>query len=443
MHRTTTPVLTRSLLAFYLATCLAHAAPHPGQETPATPPHAEEFDGLRAKLRERAVSQDCPAWIALVRRGERTEFFESFWNEEFWSSERLIVIPEGREIEPYQVDHIFRIGSLTMPITCAAALILIEEGRLALTDPLSKYLPEYGYLEVCEFDAEGEIIGTRLARSEIRIVDLLAHTSGLSSAVYEVGVPGLRWRYEVAEEEWIGKSLRERTRLLAGLPLAFDPGTGWAFGRSTDVLGVVLEVIEERTLQEILSERLLTPLGMEDTGFVVPPEKDGRIAPLIGSSTLGTAATITYFAFTPEGLPRKDPPSPPTFCSGGSGLYSTASDFARFCEMLAGGGQRDGVRILSEESVRLMTTDHLAGLPRADFPSERGFGSKSGFGLGLAVRTADGTVPSDCPSVAYHWSSGGSCFFIDPERRLIGVLLGMGSTPTTFRRGVYAALRAD
>ena len=371
-------------------------------------------------------------WIALVQYRGRRELHESHWDESFWTTHSMVDLG-GTEAPPYRPDTILPLGSLTMPITCVVALTFVEEGRLSLDDPLSKYLPEYESLEVCEFQVSGRIFDTRPATNEIRIVDLFTHTSGLSSGRYGIGVGMLRRRYEEALSEHRGGSTRDRARLLATLPLAFEPGSEWAYGESTFVLGVVLEVIEGRTLQEIFTERIFEPLGMSDTGFAISSEKLHRAAPRVCTASLGTA-TRQYFVI-PHRMFLDEPPGPPTHCFGGSGLSSTVSDYARFAEMLAGGGERDGVRILSEASVRAMTTDHIRGLPRADYPPELGFDGDSGFGLGVALETRRGARAADGSSLTIHWDR----FFVDPELELIGVLYGAGSA-FGFRDGVHEAL---
>ncbi len=422
--------LVLPLFASFAAFCFACAGPRAPEDPPAETLRAERLDELRAEWTVAARAEPSLGWIALVQHRGRAVLHESDWNESFWTTQPVKEM-DGVEIPPYRPDTIFPIGSLTMPITCAVTLTFVEEGRLSLDDPLSKYLPEFESLEVCEFQASGGIFETRPATTQIRIVDLLAHTSGLSSARYGIGVGMLRRRYEEALSEHRGQSTRDRARLLATLPLAFEPGSEWAYGESTFVLGVLLEVIEGRTLQEIFTERIFDPLGMSDTGFAISSEKLHRAAPRVGTVCLGTA-TPSYFVL-PHRMLLDDPPAPPTRCLGGSGLYSTVSDYARFAEMLAGGGERNGVRILTEESVRLMTTDHIGGLPRADCPPELGFDGDSGFGLGVALEIRD--EAADGSSLAIHWGR----FFVDPELELIGVLYGAGSA-FNLRDGVYEAL---
>ncbi len=421
--------------------CSTHDLAGDDQADPAFLLRPEGLDELRCELEQGAARDKSVGWVALIQRGDRQEFFEAFRNESFWEVKPegfLAEISKAPEPEPLRGDSIFPIGSLTAPITSVTALALVEEGRLVLADPLSKYLPEFGQLEACEFNAMGGVVGTRPSEREIRIADLLTHTSGLCSERSGEGVLVLRWRYHEVEFEARSASTRELTRRLAELPLAFSPGSAWAFGRSTDVLGAVLEEIEGRSLQEILDERIFTPLGMIDTAFFVPLEKGSRIAPRVWSTTMGGASVQAWCVYQPKATS-----GPPAFCSGTHGLYSTVSDYLRFCEMLAGRGTRDGVRILSEDSVRAMTTDRIAGLRRADYLYGWGLELDSGFGYGVAVEDREGARSVDGSSTAFHWNSRNSCFFVDPEHQLIGILFGSSSAAISFRRGVHAALASS
>jgi CubicO group peptidase (beta-lactamase class C family) len=296
---------------------------------------------------------------------------------------------------------------------------LAEEGSLSLDDSLFDHLPEFAQSQVAVLDSAGEIVGTRPAARGITIADLLAHTSGLCYAAYENGPMGRV--YEAAALDTVSGSNRALARALAALPLAFDPGSEWRYGRSTDVLGALIEEVEGASLQAVLVQRVFEPLGMDDTAFFVPLEKRGR---LCAGETSGSSAASA---------------SEPPLCSAGGGLYSSADDYLRFCEMLLGQGTREDVRILSPASVRLLTTDRIAGLPRPDFLGERG------FGLGFAVLTEQSAGPLNGSVGSFHWSGAfGTSFFVDPTEQLIGVFLVHQyrdfSYMVAFRKAVYAAL---
>ena len=280
------------------------------------------------------------------------------------------------------------------------------------------------------------------AAREVRIADLLTQTSGLSRALFEKNAVGEHYG-SGWELELVGDSSRNLARRLAKLPLEVEPGTAWAQDSSLDVLGAVLEKIEARSLQAILEERIFTPLGMLDTAFFVPQQKQERLAPCSVCTSLGSA-TRMLIQLPPFPKPAT---SLGSFRSGGHGLYSTVGDYLRFCEMLAGRGARQGVRILSAESVSLMTTDRIAGLPRLTELPARELASGLGFGMGVAVWTEE-SIESPGSVGSYGWANARGCFFVDPEQQLIGILfngpLGGRNLPATvFHRGVYAALPPD
>ena len=246
---------------------------------------------------------------------------------------------------PMQRDTVFRIASMSKPVTVAAAMALVEEGRLTLSDPVATWLPELADVRVMA-DPDGPLDRTVPLRRPITFDDLMTHRSGLAYA-FSVGPPlgraygKLMFRQD--QDRWLAE--------LAALPLAHQPGERLTYSHATDVLGIALSRIEGMPLSDVLAERILTPLGMTDTGFAVTP--DGR----------RRAATMYKIDATTREL-RDDAMGPanvtlPTFCTGGAGLWSTVDDYLTFARMLLGYGEVDGVRVLSEESVRAMRTDRL------------------------------------------------------------------------------------
>jgi len=358
--------------------------------------------------------------VALVQRAGQVVLHEAF-NEGDLDSDHL-----------YGPETIFPIASMTKPIVSVAAMQLVEEGRLDLEDPVERYLPAFADPVVARFDEDGLLIGTRPAARSITIADLLAHTSGLCYAGYEEG--SMKALYEGAGLDRDFESSRELAEAIAGLPLAFDPGTEWRYGRSIDVLGAVLEELCGASLEALLRERVFEPLGMLDTSFHVPEDRRDRLCasrrrPRVLDSNSPAWIPVPAFALRSE----------PAVCNAGGGLFSTAEDYLRFCEMLLGEGTRDGVRLLSPESVRLMTTERIAGLPRPRFFGDRG------FGLGFAVLTEESAGPLNGSVGSFHWSGiHGTSFFVDPEHDLIGVFLVHQrrdfSYMVAFRKAVYAAL---
>ena len=251
--------------------------------------------------------------------------------------------------DPMRPDSIFRIYSMTKPIVSVAAMMLVEEGRMQISDPVSKYLPEMAKMKVgVEKSEDGKLELVDPAR-EMTVQDLLRHTSGL---IY--GTRGKSLVNAAYTEAQIGNrdfSNEEFASKVSKLPLRFSPGERWEYGVSTDVLGRVVEVISGKPLGEFLNERILTPLGMADTGFFVPAGK------------LGRAAQPWQIPEAPPITPRFDVAQKPRFESGGGGLTSTMDDYLRFAIMLADGGEFAGKRLLGNKTLEFMTTDHVGARP--------------------------------------------------------------------------------
>jgi CubicO group peptidase (beta-lactamase class C family) len=279
-----------------------------------------------------------------------------------------------RDVEarlPMQRDTMFRIASMTKPVTVAAAMTLVDEGRLSLTDPVTKWLPELSELRVMT-DIRGSLSDTVAAERPITIDDLMTHRSGFA---YAFSVPGPLARaygklsHRQDQDGWLAD--------LAELPLAHQPGERLTYSVSTDVLGIALSRIEDKPLAEVLSERIFTPVGMPDTGFSVGPTGRQRAATMYQLA----GDTLRHDSMGPA--PIKDPP----LCSGGAGLWSTADDYLRFIRMLLGFGTLDGRRVLSQESTRLMRTDRLTDQQRQYPFLGMPYWIGRGFGLNLSVVT--------------------------------------------------------
>ncbi|KRE34379.1 hypothetical protein ASG82_20465 [Mycobacterium sp. Soil538] len=273
---------------------------------------------------------------------------------------------------PMQRDTLFRIASMTKPVTVAAAMSLIEDGRLALTDRVSTWLPELADMRVLA-EPRGALDRTVPAQRPITVEDLMTHRSGLAYMFSVVGPLADAYRKlptRQDQDRWLAE--------LAALPLAHQPGERLTYSHATDVLGIALSRIEGKPLSEVLTERVLGPLGMSDTGFHVGNTGRRRAATMY---QLDKDNTLRHDVMGPA--PIVDPP----FCTGGAGLWSTADDYLTFARMLLAGGTVDGVRVLSEESVRLMRTDRLTEeQKRHDFLGAP-FWIGRGFGLNLSVVT--------------------------------------------------------
>ncbi len=277
---------------------------------------------------------------------------------------------------PMQRDTVFRIASMSKPITVAAAMTMVEEGKFALGDPVAPYLPELAALRVMA-DPGGPLDRTVPLRRPITFDDLMTHRSGLAYA-FSVGPPLSRaygkLMFRQDQDRWLTE--------LAALPLAHQPGDRITYSHATDVLGIALSRIEGKPLSEILADRIFEPLGMTDTGFAVTQQGRRRAATMykLDEST-GDQPTLRDDVMGPASVAL------PTFCAGGAGLWSTADDYLTFARMLLGGGAVDGVRVLSEESVRLMRADRLTDEQKRHPFLGMPFWNGRGFGLNLSVVT--------------------------------------------------------
>ncbi|TFV58983.1 class A beta-lactamase-related serine hydrolase [Mycobacterium sp. PS03-16] len=294
-----------------------------------------------------------------------------------WQGGRVLQVNElgHRDIEarlPMQRDTIFRIASMTKPVTVAAAMALVDAGRLALTDPVTTWLPELADMRVLDTPG-GPLDKTHPARRPITVDDLMTHRSGLAYFFSVVG-PLARAYGRISAKQHPDAWLAE----IAALPLQHQPGDRMTYSNATDVLGILLERIEGKSLQEVLTERVLGPLGMADTAFYVASRNRGRVATMY---KLTADNTLSHDAMGPP------PVSAPPFCMGGANLFSTADDYLRFARMLLAGGELDGVRVLSEESVRLMRADRLTTEQKRHPFLGMPFWLGRGFGLNLSVVT--------------------------------------------------------
>ena len=273
---------------------------------------------------------------------------------------------------PMQRDTIFRIASMTKPVTVAAAMSLAEEGKLSLTDPVTKWLPELANMRVL-LDPRGPLDRTEPARRPITVDDLMTHRSGLA---YSFSVSGPlskaygRMSFRQDQDRWLAE--------LATLPLVHQPGDRLTYSHATDVLGIALSRIEGKSLADVLSERIFGPLGMADTGFSVGTAGRRRAATMY---KLDETMTLQHDAMGPA--PITDPP----FCTGGAGLWSTVDDYLRFARMLLADGMLDGARVLSEQSVQQMRTDRLTDEQKRQPFLGAPFWIGRGFGLNLSLVT--------------------------------------------------------
>ncbi len=340
--------------------------------------------------------------------------------------------PDG---PPLRGDAIFRIYSMTKPIVSVAAMMLVEEGRLFINDPLAKFLPEFADPRVgVERNGRLELVAAERA---ITIQDLLRHTSGLTYAF--TGDSAVQRRYKEAQlftddpanaKCFLTRDLTtaEFIAELARLPLIDQPGASWNYSHSTDVVGRVIELVSGQTLGAFLRARILAPLGMNDTAFFTPADKYERLA--------------EPFAADPDGGPPValiETRTAPRFESGGGGLVSTIDDYARFLLMLYGGGALGGVRVLGRKTLAFMTADHLG--PNVRIPPTTLLPPGHRFGLGFAVRREVGMAPTPGTPGEYFWGGvAGTAFWIAPQEDLVALMMMQAPRQRDYYRQLFRNL---
>jgi CubicO group peptidase (beta-lactamase class C family) len=329
---------------------------------------------------------------------------------------------------PVRDDTIFRIYSMTKPITAVAFMTLFEEGRVALDEPVHKYIPEWKNLGVFVAGSAPSFL-TRPPSRPMLIVDLLRHTSGLTYGFQQRSNVDAAYREKKIAESGTLQGMIEE---LAQIPLEFSPGEAWNYSVSTDVLGYLIGKISDRPFEQFLKERIFDPLGMSDTGFYVPPDKAARFAACYSADPPGKVtvyATERKAALTLQDDPTKSAfLSPPSFISGGGGLCSTAADYLTFCRALINGGELGGVRLLGPKTLQLMTANHLP--DGADLPTlSRSMFSEAtyngiGFGLGLQVTIDPARTLLPVSRGEYGWGGvAGTAFWVDPAEELVAVFM--------------------
>jgi CubicO group peptidase (beta-lactamase class C family) len=363
----------------------------------------DRLDRIGAVMQRHIAENRIAGAIGLIARRGRIGYFEA------WG------MMDKEAARPMRKDSIFRIYSMTKAVTGVAAMILYEEGKFFLSDPVSKFIPELGRMQVAVEKTDAatgkRILYTVPAEREITIRDLLRHTSGMNYT----GPRDEKGEFMYVKAGVLNPSItiEEAVKRAAKTPLVHQPGSTWDYSISQDVLGRLIEVVSGQTLDQFFAERIFKPLGMTDTGFHVPQDKWDRLATLY---TPGEGRTVKRHA----GPPQESYKKPATLLSGGGGLVSTAMDYARFCQMLVAGGELDGVRILSRKTVELMSADHLGDLPRAGGLLQTGYG----FGLTFAVNRGVGETGAIGSKGEYFWGgAAGTRFWIDPQEQMIGVFM--------------------
>ena len=321
---------------------------------------------------------------------------------------------------PLPGDTIFRIYSMTKPIVSVALMMLVEEGRLFISDPLAKFVPEFANAKVgVEKDGKLELVA---AERPITVQDLLRHTSGLTYAF--TGVSAVQRLYAKARLGAPDLTNAQLVAALAKLPLIDQPGTSWDYGHSTDVVGRIIEIVSGQSLGAFLQERILTPLGMSDTAFFVPPDKQDRVAkPFAKDPDTGETVTLTETNFE----------------SGGGGLWSTMDDYERFAQMLYLGGALGNTRLLGRKTLEFMTADHLG--PHVRIGTAFLLAPGYGFGLGFAVRREVGLAPTPGTPGEFFWGGiAGTAFWIAPKEELIAMMMIQAPGQRDYYRQLFRIL---
>lgn len=402
--------MKRSLLCFLLITSLAMVSFGYGNGKSLRPGSPDEaglskarLDRIGQAMQQHIAANRIAGAIGLIARRGKIGYFES------WG----MMDKEGNK--PMRKDAIFRIYSMTKAVTGVAVMALYEEGKFTLNEPASKYLPELRNLKVAveKLDpATGKRISyTVPSERDMTILDLLRHTSGLDyqGPRDEKG----EWLYPKLGVNRSDITIEEAVKRMSQAPLVHQPGSTWDYGLSMDVLGRLIEVTSGKTLDKFFEERIFKPLGMVDTGFHVPQEKWERLTTLYSPNADKTIKRSTA-------PPQESYKQPATLLLGGAGLVSTTMDYARFVQMLLGGGELDGARILSRKTVEMMSANHLGDIPRTGSLLPAGYG----FGLTFSVNLGPGRNGNIGSEGEYYWGgAAGTRFWIDPKEQMIGVFM--------------------
>lgn len=343
-------------------------------------------------------------------------------------------------------DAIFRIASMTKPITSVAFMQLVEQGKVALTDPVSKYIPEFAKLGVFVGGGGNVPFMTRAPSTLMRVVDLLRHTAGFTYSFQEQGNVDAAYR-KTDVESWSKNTSQSVIDTLAQIPLEFDPGTQWNYSVATDIVGILVERISGLSLPEYFQTHIFAPLGMTDTFFQVPADKAARIP--------------EGFGFDPEAKMKLIDKAGAesmwangwSFNSGGGGLASSVADYHRFCRMLLNGGALDGAQILSPKTIELMTANHIPGGQDLTQMSKSLFSEAEmagiGFGLGFATTIDSAATLAPCSNGDFYWGGMYStAFFVDPVEDIIMIFMTQLLPSTTYpvrreiKTMIYSALAA-
>jgi CubicO group peptidase (beta-lactamase class C family) len=385
---------------------------------------AARLEALTKRIQADIDARFIPGASMLIARGGQVAY------------EAALGLQDPASGKAMSLDTIFRIYSMTKPIVSVAAMMLIEQGRMLLSDPIVNILPELRGLKVGveKSDPKGKrVLQLEDALQPITVQDLLRHTAGFTYGVF--GDSLVKEEYRKAGIGSPRATSDDFIRLMGQLPLMYQPGTVWEYSHATDVLGVLLERVAGMSLDALLHERILKPLGMDDSGFWVAEDQQHRIAEAYATDPV-----------TGGSVKLNQPRRKPNLMAGGSGMMSTLHDYFRFAQMLANGGELDGVRLLSRKALSFMTSDHLVGMPHARSGLSYLPGPGYGFGLGFSVRTHEGAAVIPGSIGDFTWSGlAGTYFWIDPAENMLAIFMMQAPEQRThyrqlFRNLVYSAL---
>ena len=409
-----------SLSSLAMAADLPRAAP----ASIGLDPH--QLDAITAKIEHDVTDRVIPGAVLMILRHGKVGYEHAFGSRDPQANSAQASNKPVTAADGMKASDIFRIYSMSKPITVAAALTLIEAGKLKLDDPVAKYLPEFKTMQVGVPDADAPD-GMKLvpAASTMTVQDLMRHSAGLTYGFF--GDTPVKKAYVKADLDRGDPDLATFVTRLAALPLGYQPGTTWDYSYSIDVVGRIVEVVSGQSLYDYEKQHVLAPLGMNDTGFGVPDTaRQGRIAePFADDRNFGVNADFS------------DPRHPVRMQSGGGGMTSTAEDYARFLQAMANGGVLDGHRVLHPQTVRMMTADQLGSVKPGPYYLP---GPGYSFGLGVAVRTQTGVAPFPGDTGDWYWGgAGGTYMWVDPAREL--VVVWMMQSPK--QRLVYRSVLRD
>jgi CubicO group peptidase (beta-lactamase class C family) len=428
-HRTLTALLT---LVFVAAISRGDELPRSDAKAQGFSP--EKLERIPALLKEAVEKKQIAGGVALIaRRGKVVQVSTAG----FQDIENKTAMTDAT---------IFRLASMSKPITSVAVMQLVEDGKLKVTDTLAQYVPEFKNMKVAVPSPDGKSFETVKAERAITIQDLLTHSSGITYRI--MSKPHVGKLYEEADvcdglvESPV--SLADNVRKIAKLPLVCQPGSAWEYGLNTDVLGHVVEVVSGKSLEEFLRERVFTPLKMNDTSFNLAKDKHGRLASLYATKEdkslrkVGEKAEksgpFVYSATVPLHADNK-------YFSGGAGLVATAGDYFRFGQMMLNGGELNGARVLKAETVATMTKNQL-GKIRIMFPGN------DIMGYGFGILSEEGKKGQNDPAGVgtYAWGGAyGTYFWVDPKNEVVAVFMAQSIPPdftvgNEFKKAVYAAM---